>query len=182
MEYAEIGALTVAAYQADGLLGGGADPYERQLRDSQSRDRTAEVLVAVDADRVLGTLTWCPPGSPWRELATETDQGEFRMLAVAPTGRRRGVARALVIACLVRARREQMREMVISSLPEMTAAHALYRDLGFVRAPELDHEPAPSVGLWGFRLKLATTAELSDSAEPSYRALIRVSWAKPSQS
>ena len=34
-------------------------------------------------------------------------------------------------------------------------SHALYRDFGFVRAPELDHSPKPHVHLWAFRLVLA---------------------------
>jgi hypothetical protein len=47
-----------------------------------------------------------------------------------------------------------MREVLISSLPQMTAAHALYREFGFVRAPALDHSPKPQVHLWGLRLVL----------------------------
>jgi hypothetical protein len=45
-----------------------------------------------------------------------------------------------------------MREVLLSSLPQMTAAHALYHDFGFIRAPELDHSPKPHVHLWAFRL------------------------------
>jgi hypothetical protein len=40
----------------------------------------------------------------------------------------------------------------LSSLPEMTAAHALYAASGFRRAPELDWNPVPRVRLWAFRL------------------------------
>jgi hypothetical protein len=47
-----------------------------------------------------------------------------------------------------------MRDVLISSLPQMTAAHALYREFGFERAPELDHRPKPQVDLWAFRLVL----------------------------
>jgi ribosomal protein S18 acetylase RimI-like enzyme len=77
------------------------------------------------------------------------------MLSVAAAGRRRGVGRALVnAACLDRARAQGMREVLISSLPQMTAAHALYREFGFIRAPELDHSPKPHVRLWALRLNL----------------------------
>jgi hypothetical protein len=51
-----------------------------------------------------------------------------------------------------------MREVLLSSLPMMTAAHALYRECGFVRAPELDHSPKPDVHLWAFRLSLLPQA------------------------
>jgi ribosomal protein S18 acetylase RimI-like enzyme len=157
-EYAEIGEITAAGYNADDLLrlpDGSIDVrYEARLADAARRAAEAELLVAVEDDRLLGTVTWCPPGSPWRDIAIRADQGEFRMLSVATAGRRRGVARALVLACLDRARSAAMTEVRLSSLPAMTNAHALYRQLGFERAPELDHTPEPGVFLWAFRLVL----------------------------
>jgi len=157
-EYAEAGRITADGYRADDLLrrtDGLVDfDYQAQLTDASRRAREAELLVAVDDGKVLGTVTWCPPLSPWRELATRPDQAEFRMLSVAAAGRRRGVGRALVNACLDRARAQGMHEVLISSLPQMTAAHALYREFGFARAPELDHSPKPDVHLWALRLNL----------------------------
>jgi ribosomal protein S18 acetylase RimI-like enzyme len=157
-EYAEAGRVTAEGYHADDLLrrpDGLIDAeYEARLADADRRARVAVLMVAVDDGKLLGTVTWCPPTSPLRELAKRRDQAEFRMLSVAPAGRRRGVGRALVEACLDRARLEGMREVVLSSLPQMTAAHALYREFGFVRAPELDHSPKPHVHLWAFRLSL----------------------------
>jgi GNAT superfamily N-acetyltransferase len=157
-EYAEAGRITADGYRADDLLrrtDGLVDfDYQAQLTDASRRAREAELLVAVDDGQVLGTVTWCPPLSPWRELTTRPDQAEFRMLSVAAAGRRRGVGRALVNACLDRARAQGMHEVLISSLPQMTAAHALYREFGFARAPELDHSPKPDVHLWALRLNL----------------------------
>jgi GNAT superfamily N-acetyltransferase len=161
-EYVDAGRVTAEAYHADDLLrrtDGLIDlDYEAQLTEASRRAREAVLLVAVDDGQVLGTVTWCPPISPWRELATLPDQAEFRMLSVAAAGRRRGVGRALVKACLDRARAAGMREVLLSSLPVMTAAHALYREFGFVRAPELDHSPKPGVHLWAFRLSLLPEA------------------------
>ena len=157
-EYAEAGRVTAEGYHADDLLrrpdGLIDNEYEAQLADADRRAHVADLIVAVDDGKVLGTITWCPPTSPLRELATRPDQAEFRMLSVAPAGRRRGIGRALVAACLDRARAEGMREVLLSSLPLMTAAHALYREFCFVRAPELDHIPKPDVHLWAFRLSL----------------------------
>ncbi len=157
-EYEEAGKVTVAGYEADGFLtrpDGTEDHYEPQLLDAAKRAAEAELVVAVaESGAILGTVTWCPVGSPWRELATRADQGEFRMLSVAPDARRQGVARALVEWCLERARKEGMTEVVLCSLTVMTAAHTLYGSFGFQRAPELDWEPVPSVLLWGFRLPL----------------------------
>ena len=158
-EYAAVGALTAEAYRVDGLLDPHDQPvdaaYEEKLLDATRRAREAELWVAVDSDGVvLGTVTWCPVGSPWRQLALAEHQAEFRMLSVAPAGRRRGVARALVEACLARARRDAMSEVVIWSHPRMFGAHALYVRMGFERAYDLDGSPVPGVYLWGFRLGL----------------------------
>jgi GNAT superfamily N-acetyltransferase len=157
-EYAEIGRITADGYRADGLLtrpDGSTDTgYELLLLDAARRAGEAELLVAVDRRTVLGTVTWCPPGSAWRQLARAPDQGEFRMLSVAPAGRRRGVGRALVAAGLDRARSAGMRQVLLLSLPAMTAAHTLYRQFGFVRDPGLDWSPDGHLLLWGFRLDL----------------------------
>jgi GNAT superfamily N-acetyltransferase len=158
-EYTAVGELTAEAYRVDGLLDEHELPtdaaYEAKLLDAARRAREADLWVAVDADgTLLGTVTWCPPRSPWRELAHADHQGEFRMLSVAPAGRRRGVGRALVEACLTRARRDRMTELVIWSHPRMLGAHALYDRMGFQRAYDLDGSPVPGVHLWGFRLPL----------------------------
>ena len=160
-EYAQVGRITAAAYRADGLLDPVSLPvesgYEGQLVDAARRAREAELWVADDDGVILGTVTWCPRGSPWRQLAQRDDQGEFRMLSVAPAGRRRGVGRALVDACLSRAKQDGMSELVIWSHPLMTGAHALYLRMHFERAPDLDGSPAPGVQLWGFRFTLAAS-------------------------
>ena len=50
-----------------------------------------------------GTVTVCHDGSPWRELG-RGDEGEFRMLAVAPQAQGQGVGAALVELCVDRFR------------------------------------------------------------------------------
>ena len=103
-DYAIAGELTVEAYAE--FTTGPKDPYIAHLRDAATRDREAELWVATPDDRddlVLGTVTICPIGSPWRELAGE-GEGEFRMLAVAPSARGRGIGEALVRLCLDRFR------------------------------------------------------------------------------
>lgn len=148
-EYAAVGDLTVDAYLADGALTSD-DPYLDLLRDAAGRAGGAELWVAVAADgTLLGTVTRCPPGSRYRELAG-ADEGEFRALAVAPEGRGRGVAARLVELCLARAAAEGATSVVISTAQWMTTAHRLYRRLGFVPAPERDWWPRPDVHLLAF--------------------------------
>ena len=86
-DFEALGALTVAAYVDDGFVQA-EDSYVAHLRDCERRAREAQLWVAVSEseDQVLGTVTYCPIGSPWRELGTPAD-GEFRMLAVSPAAR-----------------------------------------------------------------------------------------------
>ena len=157
-ELAVVGELTARAYTADGVVDP-SDDYLDHLRDAVTRAREAELYVAVLPDDTphcqgpAGTVTFCPEGSPWCELA-QPGEGEFRMLAVDPRARRRGVAGALVGTCVERARELGYRALVLSSLPEQTPAHALYGRLGFRRTPQRDWSPLPGIDLLAFRLDL----------------------------
>lgn len=147
-----VAALTVAAYQADGLVTPD-DPYVAELADAASRARDAELWVAVDGEQVLGSVTFCLPGTPWAELS-RAGEGEFRMLGVAPHARGRGIAEALVRHLLDRSRDLGLDALVMCSKVEMTTAHRLYDRLGFTRDPERDWCPVEGVNLLGFRLDL----------------------------
>lgn len=146
------GRVTVAAYRADGSVTAG-DAYQEVLADAERRAAAARLYVAVDGDRVLGTITYCPPGGEFSELAAP-DEGEFRFLAVDPAAQGQGVGLALVQQCLGLAREEGRTAVVLCSLPTMTTAHRLYTGLGFRRTPERDWSPAEGVDLWSFRLDL----------------------------
>jgi len=157
-EYEAVGALTVAGYDVDGYLtfpdGTFDDAYAGWLADAASRARNSTLLVAVDGDELVGTVTWCPYGSADPQLAKEPHQGEFRTLSIAPKARGRGIGRALVEDCLDRGRAAGLTEVLLFSLDDMAPAHRLYGRLGFVRRPELDWSPDPGVNLWAFSLTL----------------------------
>lgn len=150
-ELAGVGDLTVAAYA--GFTLGPGDPYVARLRDAAARDREAELWVAVDDDRLLGTVTYCPPGSAWRELARD-GEGEFRMLAVSPGSQGRGVGAALVSLCDRRAVAHGASALVLSSLAAMRTAHRLYERHGYTRSPGRDWSPMPGVHLIAYRKEL----------------------------
>lgn len=149
-----VAALTLRAYVAEGLLSPD-DAYVAELRDVAARRASAEVWVAESEQRVIGSVTFCPPGSTLRELAGEGD-GEFRMLAVDPDGRGRGAGRALVERCFQRCRELGLKQLVLCSMPTMTAAHRLYESCNFVRDESLDWDVDAQLRLWGFRAVVPT--------------------------
>jgi GNAT superfamily N-acetyltransferase len=146
-DYEQVGELTVRAYEAFTL--GPADPYVARLRDAASRAEGAELWVATDGDRLLGNVTYCPPGSPWREIGRD-DEGEFRMLAVDPDARGAGAGTALAAFCEERAREQGAVGMALSPLAQMTDAHRIYTRLGYARDPGRDWSPVPGVALIAF--------------------------------
>ena len=146
-ELAAAGEVCVAAY--DPLLTGAEDDYRDRLRDVATREAQAEGWVADLDDRVVGVVTYCPPGSPWREIGRD-HEGEFRMLAVHPAAQGSGAGTALARLCEQRAREDGATGMALSSLATMTAAHRVYTRLGYVRDPGRDWSPVPGVDLLAF--------------------------------
>jgi ribosomal protein S18 acetylase RimI-like enzyme len=147
-ELARVGEITVEAYVDEGFIAPDAD-YVEDLADATARACEAEVWVAVEDGAVLGSVTFCPSGSAWAELARD-GEGEFRMLGVAASARRRGVAEALVVRCIERSGELGYRSIVMSSMPQMAAAHRLYERLGFVRLPDRDWSPVEGLTLLAF--------------------------------
>ncbi|HEU4542482.1 MAG TPA: GNAT family N-acetyltransferase [Jiangellaceae bacterium] len=151
-EYTTVGNITVAAYRAAGMARG---RYVDDLRDAARRAAEAELLVAVDAGGVvLGSVTFCPAGSSWREIARD-NEGEFRMLAVDPGVQGQGVGRALIEACLDRTRELGFSGLALSTPRGNGRAHRLYEQLGFRRDPARDWSPIPEVDLVVYELRLS---------------------------
>ncbi|TDU82429.1 acetyltransferase (GNAT) family protein [Kribbella voronezhensis] len=151
-EYDAVGELTASAYQSDGFIPAGSD-YGLTLRAAADRAAKAEVWVAASATELLGTVTFCPVGSVYREIGRD-DEGEFRMLGVSPAARGRGVGTALTEHCIERSRELGFARVVMSSARPMTTAHRIYERLGFTRLPERDWSPRPGVDLYAFTLDL----------------------------
>lgn len=161
-ELAEVGRLTAEVYVGDGFMSA-TDDYVSVLADAVGRAGQAELWVAVDEQddpgqegrvgQILGTVTFCPLGSAYREIG-RPDEGEFRMLAVAKEARGRGVGQALVQHCLDRSRALGYAGVRMSTMDRMTTAHRVYERLGFTRAPEDDWAPAPGVLLLAYSVRL----------------------------
>lgn len=137
-EYAEAGRVTALAYRE--FVGPGETSwgdYLRELADVEGRARAASVLVAVLDGTIVGSATLelgeridddDPPLEP--------DEAHLRMLGVHPEARGRGVARALVKACLDRARAAGRRRLTLNTTQRMEAARRMYEAMGFERLPD----------------------------------------------
>ena len=95
------------------------------------------MLVAVDGDDLLGTVTVATRLGPWASQASE-GEAVVRLLAVAPSARGRGVGRSLVHAAVDVARSAGCSLIRLSTQGEMVAAQRLYDRAGFVRVPQDD--------------------------------------------
>lgn len=104
------------------------------------------VLVATDQHSVFGAVVLLHQGSPLAQVAGD-GEAEFRLLAVDPSARGRGVGEVLVRACIQLAAIPPLaaKSLVLWTRPQMIAAQRLYVRLGFRRTPHRDAllEPLP---------------------------------------
>jgi ribosomal protein S18 acetylase RimI-like enzyme len=143
-DYPAIAELTVRVYVDGGLA---SSDYAPELADVTGRASRSELLVVRDDDRhIVGGVALVLEGD-FGNVVASAQEAEFRMLVVDPAAQGRGIGQLLVATCLDRAREGGKRRMVLSTDPRMTAAHRLYRRLGFSRLPERDWSPVPGVDL-----------------------------------
>lgn len=123
--------------------------FAQNIANVRGRLQDAEVVVAVEDGRIVGTVTLY---TEWR--GAQTGSYGIRLLAVPPPERGKGVGRALMEHCIDRARAEGKERVVLTTTQEMESARDLYERLGFERDRSLDHEPAPGVRVAGYALQL----------------------------
>ena len=146
-DFARIADLTVGTYVDGGLA---TPEYAPELADVAGRASRSELLVARDATgRLVGSVALVLSGD-FGNVTESDDEAAFRMLVVDPAAQGQGIGELLVLTCLERARAAGKRRMVLSTDPRMTAAHRLYRRLGFSRLPERDWTPQPGIDLQAY--------------------------------
>lgn len=153
-EHERLQSVAIAAYgEFESFLG--PDFMNRFSADvlRLMNDPNTEVIVAELDGSPAGTITFYPDGRNYDE-AVPADWACLRTLAVLPSARGRGVGRALMDACLARARMLGRTRVLLHTLSFMTAAIALHERLGFRRAPELDVRHAPEVIFIAYLLDL----------------------------
>ena len=83
----------------------------------------------------------------------EKNAAAFRLLAVAPAARGKGVGKLLVNECIKKARTGKLGQIIIHSTMAMQTAWKMYEQLGFVRSADLDFLQG-QLPVYGFRLLL----------------------------
>lgn len=166
-EWAEAGMVVQAAYRGDddpATLDAANRAYLEHVADVADRARTCTILVADLDGELAGCLTLVPgPESPYAETERPGEAG-IRMLGVDPRRQGRGVGRALMRAAIERARAAGARRLTLVVRADNPPAHALYRGLGFRRAPGRDFSPSPATRSLTFSLPLAAPSTGSAAA------------------
>ncbi|BCP52240.1 N-acetyltransferase [Kaistia sp. 32K] len=133
-EFETVDRLIEAAYAFD------YGPREKAVEEqsfyrSASRSAEFEVLVAVDekSGALCGSVTTRKAGGAPLMADARADELDFRLLAIAPEARKRGIGQALVAHLIEIARDRGFGAVFMKSAPEMVKAHNLYFKLGFTR-------------------------------------------------
>lgn len=129
-----MGRVVRAAYESAYRLDPG---YLAEIEDVAGRDASAEVLVAEQAGRILGSVTIPRPGE--RQLSDSAeDEMDVRLLGVSPEARGTGLGAILMAHCAAVARARGLRGLSLHTGEQMLGAQRLYARLGFARVPERD--------------------------------------------
>ncbi len=149
--------VTLAAYAeyAATMTAGAWHGLEGAVHRALEHEADAAWLVAERAGEVVGSVAIFPTASDAYHGATAPlSCPELRLLAVAPEARGHGVGRALVDACVARARAMGAPALGLHTSKTMRVAIGMYERMGFARAPEHDFRPGDGEHVKAYRLPL----------------------------
>jgi len=161
-----IARLTLAAYReyASVMAPDAWHALDQAIRSSLTDDTNVTRLVAELDGAIVGSAAlYAPDSAAYGSLASLTPWPEVRLVAVDPSVRGRGVARALVDECIRRARENGADTLGLHTSRSMRAAKQLYERMGFVRDPEHDFQPPGAELVEGYLLRLDDPAPHSES-------------------
>lgn len=160
-EYAEIGRLMVDVYsQLEGFPKETEQPnYYKMLLNvgGLASKPDTEIIVAVaEEDQILGAVVNFSDMQHYGSGGTATaekNSGGFRLLAVHTNARGMGIGRLLTSECIQRAKRKNLRQVIIHTTRAMMTAWRMYESIGFKRSEDLDFMQG-DLAVFGFRLPL----------------------------
>ena len=160
-EYDTLGELMVNVYSnLEGFFSKDEHPayFEKlaNVGELTSHNRTKLLVAVSPSGQIAGAVVYIGDMKHYGSASTvnhKKDTSGFRLLAVDPAIRGKGIGKLLSNACIKLARAEHQREMVIHSTNAMKIAWAMYERMGFVRSEDLDFSK-DAFPVFGFRLKL----------------------------
>jgi GNAT superfamily N-acetyltransferase len=116
-----------------------------------------ELLVAVSSEgKIAGGLVYFSDMKYYGSGGTATKEQNaagFRLLAVDPSIRGKGIGKLLINECLHKARQRKLGQMIIHTTMAMQTAWKMYETMGFMRSHDLDFMQG-ELPVFGFRLNL----------------------------
>lgn len=129
-----------------------SDSRKSDLRAVAEKRKVAQVWVAVDGGRVVGTVAIWLPGKPGSE-AWLPQRADLRHLAVADSHQGQGVAKALLDVAEQWARAQGCVGVCLHVRREALGVRRLYESRGYVAQPEGDRDLLPDVYLSALALE-----------------------------
>ncbi|WP_299211761.1 GNAT family N-acetyltransferase [uncultured Aquimarina sp.] len=160
-EFPKIGELMVSVYsQLDGFPDQEEQPnYYKTLANigSLTEKPKTRLLVAVSKNgEIDGGVVYFSDMKYYGSggiAPQEKNAAGFRLLAVAPTARGKGIGKLLTEACIRLAKDEKQHQLIIHSTKAMQIAWKMYEKIGFKRSKDLDFKQE-ELSVYGFRLIL----------------------------
>jgi ribosomal protein S18 acetylase RimI-like enzyme len=128
--------------------------YQEDIVDVCSRLGESDLIVAELGHRLVGCVTLYLDAASAMPEVWPADSAVIRLLAVHPAYRARGIGRALMEECVRRCRQAKVATIGLHTTEVMDIARQMYERMGFVRMPEFDFHPAPTVTVMAYRLQL----------------------------
>jgi GNAT superfamily N-acetyltransferase len=160
-EFEEIGKLMVHVYsRLEGFPKESEQPdYYKMLANvgELTNKPGTELLVAVSSDgKIEGCVVYFGDMQYYGSGGTATRERNaagFRLLAVDPSARGRGIGKLLTIECIRKAKDKKLFQLIIHTTMAMQTAWKMYENLGFRRSEDLDFIQG-ALPVFGFRLSL----------------------------
>ncbi|SDR92514.1 GNAT family N-acetyltransferase [Gramella sp. MAR_2010_147] len=160
-EFEEIGKLMVKVYsQLDGFPSQTEQPeyYKMLLNigDLTKKPHTDLIVAISEENEVMAAVVYFNDMSVYGSGGTATKEKNssgFRLLAVDPRFRGKGLGKKLSQVCIDKARKDGNEQVIIHSTKFMQVAWKIYKELGFKRSEDLDFWQG-QLPVFGFRFKL----------------------------
>lgn len=145
-EFPEIGKLMVQVYsQLEGFPKEADQPeYYKMLANvgTLTNKPETELLVAVSPEgTIAGAVVYFGDMQYYGSGGTATkaqNSSGFRLLAVRPDARGKGIGKLLTHACINKAKEKQSKQVIIHTTKAMQTAWSMYESIGFSRSTALD--------------------------------------------